>query len=327
MEEPVPKKIGRYRVDRLLGAGAMGMVYLGRDPDLDRAVAIKTIRHLSIPPEAREHFLERFRNEARAAAQLQHPNIVQVYDMGEDERVGAYLVFEYVAGSTLRQVLRSRVALGGEDLVRLAEEIAAGLEVAHERGIIHRDIKPDNLLVTPTGQSKLGDFGIARVPNAALTREGQFLGTPCYAAPETIDGGAYSIRSDLFSFAAVLYEAASGVRAFPGSDAIVVAHDILHKHPPPPSAVALAGAIPAALDEVILRGIAKDPEERWLDPREMAEAIREALERSGQIADSSIAPPARAPGRGLGFAALLLGGLVVGVGLVFAFSGASGIEA
>ena len=220
MEDGIPKQIGRYTIDRLLGSGAMGFVFLGRDPELDRAVAVKTVRDLHMDPETLKLFLERFRNEARAAARLHHPNIVQVYDVGDDADLGPYLVFEYVAGSTLKQILRSRGALDALGVVRLAEEIGDALSLAHEHGIIHRDLKPDNLLVTPDGMTKLADFGIARIPNAALTREGQFLGTPCYAAPETLKLGEYGVRSDLFSFAAVLYEACAGARAFPGDDAV-----------------------------------------------------------------------------------------------------------
>ena len=228
MDASIPKQIGRYAVDRLLGSGAMGHVFLGRDPELDRPVAIKTVRDLKMDEEAMGTFLERFRNEARAAARLHHPHIVQVYDVGEDADAGPYLVFEYVAGSTLKQALRARGPLAPEPLCRLADELAEAIELAHQHGIIHRDIKPDNVLLSPAGSAKLADFGVARVPNAALTREGQFLGTPCYAAPETLDRGEYGPKTDVFSFAAMLYELISGARAFPGSDAVAVAHKVLH---------------------------------------------------------------------------------------------------
>src|SRR5687768_5092169 len=132
----------------------MGFVYLGRDPDLDRAVAIKTVRDLGMDADTRKTFLERFRNEARAAAKLHHPSIVAVYDVGEDGEIGPYLVFEYVAGSTLKSILRSRGALDATDLLRLADQMAAGLDAAHEAGIIHRDVKPDNVLVSSEGKAK-----------------------------------------------------------------------------------------------------------------------------------------------------------------------------
>ncbi|HJK95655.1 MAG TPA: serine/threonine-protein kinase, partial [Polyangiaceae bacterium LLY-WYZ-14_1] len=231
----IPRTVGRYEIDRLLGAGAMGLVYLGRDPELDRPVAIKTVRDLELEAEAKATFLERFRNEARAAARLHHPAIVQVYDVGEDERLGPFLVFEYVPGSTLKQVIRADGPLDADRLLALAGQVAEAIDIAHAAGIIHRDIKPDNLLLTADGRTKLADFGVARVPNAALTREGQFLGTPCYAAPETLQDARYAEASDLFSFAAVLYEALTGVRAFPGDDAVAVAHKVVHESPLPPS--------------------------------------------------------------------------------------------
>lgn len=334
MDDGIPKSVGRYTVDRLLGSGAMGFVYLGRDPDLDRAVAIKTVRNLNMEADALSLFLERFRNEARAAARLQHPNIVQVYDVGESEEVGPYLVFEYVAGSTLKQNLKKTGALSPARVVRLAEEIGDALEVAHAAGVIHRDIKPDNLLITPEGHAKLADFGVARIPDAQLTREGQFLGTPCYAAPETLGEGKYGVHSDLFSFAAVLYEAASGARAFPGDDALSVAHKVLHDEPASPRSVADdAGMIPDAVEALLLAGLSKDPTLRMASAADLAAALREAYEASGLVSNEDLGrPPSRrlalpaseAPrgSRGFAFSAVLLGLLAVGVAMVFAFDAA-----
>ena len=331
MDERTPKSIGRYEVARLLGAGAMGNVYLGRDPDLDRAVAIKTVRNLEMDPEALATFLERFRNEARAAAKLHHPNIVQVYDVGEAPELGPYLVFEYVAGSTLKQILRSRGALAPAAVVRLALEVGEALAVAHAQGIIHRDLKPDNLLVTPDGQTKLADFGVARIPNAALTREGQFLGTPCYAAPETLRQGRYGIHSDLFSFAAVLYEAATGERAFPGDDAVAVAHRVIHDDPAAPRAVAeRPDDLPASVAALLMQGLAKDPATRFDGSEAFADAIRTAYVDAGLVEpgagrsgsrrfplEASSAAPGDGGRGGIAFAAVLLGALVLGVALVF----------
>ena len=331
MDEGIPKRIGRYEIDRLLGSGAMGFVYLGKDPELDRAVAIKTVRDLKIDPDALATFLERFRNEARAAARMHHPNIVQVYDVGEEPGIGPYLVFEYVAGSTLKQILKNRGPLSPAAVIRLAEEVADALSVAHEAGIIHRDIKPDNLLVTPAGQTKLADFGVARVPNAALTREGQFLGTPCYAAPETLARGQYGPTSDLFSFAAVLYEAAGGVRAFPGTDALEVANKVIHDEPAPLREVALEPQrIPKAVEAVIMRGLSKDVAARYGSAVELAEALHDAYLDSGVVSPTDLArPPSRRistqhaaahrPKGSLAFWAVLIGGLAVGVAFVFAF--------
>ena len=274
--EEMPSQIGRYRIDRLLGSGSMGNVYLGHDADLDRPVAVKTLRDLALDADMREVFLSRFQNEARAAARLQHPNIVQIFDVGDDPKVGPYLVFEYVRGHTLKQEIKKRGPLSREELLDLAQHVGDALATAHLAGVIHRDLKPENLLITENGQVKLADFGIARVPNADLTKEGQFLGTPCYSAPETLRGGEYSEQSDLFSFGAVMYEAASGERAFPGTEAVAVAHQVMSRDPMPPSEANRGAAIPFAVDAAILRAIRKSPSERYASARTFVSALKEA---------------------------------------------------
>ena len=276
--EELPQQIGRYRIDGLLGSGSMGNVYLGHDADLDRPVAVKTLRDLALDAEMREVFLSRFQNEAKAAARLQHPNIVQIFDVGDDPNVGPYLVFEYVHGHTLKQALKKRGTLSRDELLDLAQQVADALATAHIAGVIHRDLKPENLLITDNGQVKLADFGIARVPNADLTREGQFLGTPCYAAPETLRNGEYSEQSDLFSFGAVIYEAACGERAFPGNEAIAVAHKVMDVDPVPPSEANRAAAIPSSLDAAILRALRKTPAQRYASARTFVSALREAYD-------------------------------------------------
>jgi len=334
MDTGIPSKIGRYTIDRLIGSGAMGFVFLGRDPELDRPVAVKTLRDLHMAQDALATFLERFRNEARAAARLQHASIVQVYDVGEDADVGPYLVFEYVPGSTLKQIIRSRGALPPAQLVGIAEQVADAIDTAHASDIIHRDIKPDNLLVTQEGRAKLADFGIARIPNAALTREGQFLGTPCYAAPETLRQGVYGPHTDLFSFAAMLYEATSGVRAFPGDDAVAVAHKVIHDEPLAPSEVARGTSIPADVDDVLLRALSKKPQERHGSATALVRALRDAFGRAGSLdvdpvgATMGTAPrPVSARHRpeprrsgAVAFAAVLVGALAVGIAIVLAFN-------
>ena len=276
--EELPQQIGRYRIDRLLGAGSMGNVYLARDADLDRPVAVKTLRDLALDADMRKVFLGRFQNEARAAARLQHPNIVQIFDVGDDPKVGPYLVFEYVHGHTLKQALNKRGALSRDELLDLAQQVADALATAHIAGVIHRDIKPENLLITDNGQVKLADFGIARIPNADLTKEGQFLGTPCYAAPETLRSGEYSEQSDLFSFGAVIYEAACGERAFPGAEAMAVAHKVMSVDPVPPSEANRAAAIPPSLDAAILRALRKNPADRYASARTFVSALKQAYD-------------------------------------------------
>lgn len=260
----------------MLGSGAMGCVYLARDTELERDVAIKTVRN-SGTPDDQAAFLVRFRNEARAVGRLRHRSIVAVYDVGEDPEAGPYLVFEYIEGSNLKDMLRAQGPLTPGQVIALAEQVGEALDAAHREGIIHRDIKPENLLVGSDGVIRLADFGVARVPDAALTGRGQFLGTPCYGAPETLRGQEAGPLSDQFSFAAVLYEAVSGTRAFPGNDAIAVAHRVVHEDPPPPSKVAQPGAvIPKALDEVILRGLSKQPEARFDQLGSLVAALRSA---------------------------------------------------
>lgn len=274
----LPTQIGRYRIDRLLGSGSMGTVYLAHDADLDRPVAIKTLRDLALDAEMREVFLGRFQNEARAAARLHHPNIVQIFDVGDDPHVGPYLVFEYVRGHTLKQELRKRGPLSRDRLLQIARQVGDALATAHVAGVIHRDLKPENLLITQNDQVKLADFGIARVPNADLTKEGQFLGTPCYSAPETLRSGEYSEQSDLFSFGAVIYEAACGERAFPGTEAMAVAHKVMNSDPIPPSEANRAAPIPPQVDAAILRALEKNPAARYASARTFVSALREAYD-------------------------------------------------
>ncbi len=276
--EELPRQIGRYRIERLLGSGSMGTVYLGHDADLDRPVAVKTLRDLALDADMRDVFLKRFKNEARAAARLQHPNIVQIFDVGDDPKVGPYLVFEYVRGHTLKQELSKGGPLSRDNLLDLAQHVGDALATAHLAGVIHRDLKPENLLITQSGQVKLADFGIARIPNADLTKEGQFLGTPCYSAPETLRSGEYSEQSDLFSFGAVIYEAVCGERAFPGAEAMAVAHQVMNRDPVPPSEANRGAAISRTVDAAILRALRKNPSERYASARTFVSALKEAYD-------------------------------------------------
>ncbi len=279
MESPdlrLPTQIGRYKIERLLGRGAMGRVLLAHDPVLDRSVAIKLLRDdLNIPPEQHDALLHRMRQEARASARVSHPNIVALHDMGEDPELGLCLVFEYAEGQTLKErILRG--PLGPEAAAKLAREVGDALTTAHLAGVLHRDIKPENIILTPTG-AKIADFGIARVPDSTLTRDGGLLGTPAYSAPECIASGKFSPLSDQFSLAATLYEAVSGQRAFPGEDAIAVATRITTDEPP--GIAELAGLDPH-VDEVLARGLAKLPSARFEDARSFGRALAEALWQS-----------------------------------------------
>jgi serine/threonine-protein kinase len=265
--------IGRYQPVRLLGRGAMGRVLLAHDPVVGRDVAIKLLRDdLVIVPEQRDALIDRMRQEARASARVSHPNIVGLYDMGEDPELGLYLVFEYAEGVTLEQRI-SKGPLGPEAGAKIARELGDALTTAHQAGVLHRDIKPQNIILTATG-AKIADFGIARVPDSTLTRDGGLLGTPAYSAPECIAKGTFSPLSDQFSLAATLYEALSQQRAFPGEDAVSVATRITNEEPP--GIAELCGLDPH-VDAILLRGLAKPPGERFPSARELGENLAEAL--------------------------------------------------
>ncbi|MBN1606097.1 MAG: serine/threonine protein kinase [Polyangiaceae bacterium] len=272
-ERALPGRIGRYRVVRLLGQGAMGRVLLAHDSVLDRDVAVKLLRNdLGLPPEQSEALVERMRQEARASARVSHPNIVALYDMGEDAGHGLFLVFEYVEGWSLKEKL-ARGPIGLDAAVRLALELGSALATAHAAGVLHRDIKPENIILARTG-AKIADFGIARVPDSTLTRGGKLLGTPAYSAPEAVAHGTFSSASDQFSMAATLYEAISLRRAFPGEDAVTVATRITTEQPTP---VAELCSLDLHVDAVLYRALSKDPGTRFPSCDDFGRALAEAL--------------------------------------------------
>ncbi len=287
----MPGSIGRYQVSRLLGEGAMGRVYLATDPELSRQVAIKVLR-LDAAGNARDAYIARFRNEARAAARLQHSNVVTLHDTGVDPVLGPYLVYEYVSGQTLRARINDG-KLDPRAVVALARGIGAALDAMHTAGIIHRDIKPDNILIAPDGAVKVTDFGIARVSDVQLTRDGQFLGTPAYASPEAITRGVYTARGDQFSLAAVLYEALCAIRPFPGDDAVAVSYAVANDTPPPPSK--WVKELPALVDACFERALSKKANDRFLSSGEFAATLAAAFRGSAQVSAVATAPLARRP--------------------------------
>lgn len=306
----LPRTVGRYQIIRELGKGAMGRVLLAHDPVLERAVAIKHLRSdLPLVPEQRAQLLERMRQEARACARVSHPNLVALHDMGETPDLGLYLVFEYVEGPTLKERLEHG-PLGAEAVANLAREVSTGLRLLHEAGVIHRDIKPDNLILSRTG-SKLTDFGIARVPDSTLTGAGNVLGTPAYSSPEAIRNSQFSPRSDQFSLAATLYEALSGRRAFPGDDAVFVATQIANTAPHP---IAKLCGVPLAADAVLFKALSKNPQQRFDDCEQFGSALAEALVPTPRTTQPPIPvvlrdlpqPPVRRNRLGSVFSALVL---------------------
>jgi eukaryotic-like serine/threonine-protein kinase len=278
---------GRYRVLRRLGSGGMANVYLAEDEELGRQVAIKILndRHA-----ADEQFVERFRREAKNAAGLSHPNIVQIYDRGEAEGT-YYIAMEYLEGKTLKELAVVRRPLPIREAIGYARQILAALRFAHRKGIVHRDIKPHNALIDDDERVKVTDFGIARAgPASQMTEAGSIIGTAQYLSPEQARGGAIDQRSDLYSVGVVLYELLTGTVPFTGDTPVEIAMKHLSSVPEPPSA--RRPDIPRPLDQVVLRALAKDPEERYATAEEMdAELARvaEGLPVSAETADAATA--------------------------------------
>ncbi len=271
--------LGRYRIVRPLGAGAMGVVYLAQDPQIERLLAIKTVRPmegvLASTREVEERH-ERLLREARTVGRLIHPNIVTLFDAGDQEGL-LYLAFEYVEGPSLDQRLRAGEPVTTAEALRIAREAAEGLAYAHARGVVHRDVKPANLLLAADGRVKISDFGIAKVVGQAteLTMTGTVVGSPHYLSPEQVRGEELDGRSDLFSLGVVLYELLGGRRPFQGETLTTLVYQILHQEPPP---IELRPELGTKLPETLARLLAKDRDQRFADGRELAARLAE-LER------------------------------------------------
>ena len=266
-------RLGKYQVWEMLGKGAMGVVYKGFDPLIERVVALKTLR-ADLSDEHPAGQGARFQNEAKAAGRLNHPGIVAVYEFGEDQGA-AFIAMEYVEGKSLREFFVSRVQVPLIDAVSIMAQILSALAYAHQRGVIHRDIKPGNIIVMNDGRLKVADFGIARLEASDLTQVGSVMGTPSYMSPEQFLGRTADRRSDLFSAGILFYELLTGAKPFVGT-AESVAYKICNEAAPAPS---LANALlPPAFDVVVARALAKNPDERFQSAHEFREAIQEAYE-------------------------------------------------
>ncbi len=285
MEKVDIKRFGRYEVECELGRGAMGVVYKARDPQIDRTVAVKAISLWGQEPEQEKEFRLRFMNEAQAAGRLHHSGIVSVFDIGElPDNQDPYIVLEYVAGESLNRILAREKKLPLATALQLAYEIAEALDYAHMQGVVHRDIKPANILVTPDGHAKIADFGIAKLNLAHFTLPGRVLGTPAYMAPEQLCGEGCDGRSDLFSLGVILYVMVTGHSPFQGTSATTVCFKVANREPV--AASALDMNLPPAIDAVISRAMAKDPEDRYQLGSEFADDLRE-LQRSSQKTSTS----------------------------------------
>jgi serine/threonine-protein kinase len=264
------ERLGRYQILGEIGRGAMGVVYKAADPMLNRTVALKTIS-MTADPEERADYERRFYQEAKAAGGLSHPNIVTIYDIGHaDDAV--YMAMEFVEGEELRTLLAGR-RLDAAAALDIAAQVADGLAYAHSRGVIHRDIKPANIMVVRNGPAKIMDFGIARMRQSDVkTQTGFLLGSPKYMAPEQLLGKPIDHRCDLFALGVLIYEMAVGAPPFSGGDITQLMHQIVHAAPPAPTAV--NPRLPPMIDRVVARALAKDPEARYRDARELAADLR-----------------------------------------------------
>lgn len=276
---------GRYRLTSRIAAGGMGEVWQARDEILGRTVAIKLLKE-GLTDE--EGFTERFRNEARLSAGLAHGSIAQVYDYGEDGNL-AYLVMEYVPGRPLSSILHERGTISAADTANLIGQAAAALQAAHRAGLIHRDVKPANMLVTPDGVVKLTDFGIARaVGSAAMTKTGEVMGTAQYLAPEAAMGHETTALTDVYSLAVVTYEMLGGRRPFTADSAVALALAHVNEQPPP-----LPSEVPAPMRAVVHVALEKDPAARPSSAQEYGRALRQAVTDSERMGLNIWAPAPR----------------------------------
>ena len=294
---PPGSRIGRFEVSGVLGEGAMGVVYLAHDPQIERPVAIKTLRP-SASGGASGELEARFLKEAKLAGRLQHPNIVTIYEAGQDGAV-PYIAMEFVDGEPLTRFLGSRDALTIGQRVEVVRQTALALQHAHERGVLHRDVKPGNILLTRDRRVKVADFGIGKLLSATaeLTRTGQMIGSPAYMSPEQIRGARLDGRSDYFSLGVVFYELLTGVRPFPGDSITTLVYQILHTEPRDPLEV--RKDLPPAAREVFARLLAKAPEQRPKDGEEFLAEIRRIADQLGQ-AETTVALTAPFPVAGAG---------------------------
>ena len=286
------KKLGRYDLIRVLGKGAMGIVYEGRDPNLDRRVAIKTVKVENLSEKAASEYEARFRTEARSAARLQHPHIVSVYDCDRDGDIG--LPRDGVhPGRRPQAPSRQGRAYSLEQSLKMIRDLLSALDYAHPQGIVHRDIKPANLLIEPGGRVKLTDFGVARMQDSgdATRTQGNMVGTLKYMSPEQVQGQKIDSRADLFSVGIVLYQLLTDKRPFDGDNDFSIIHQIIGHTPAPPSS--FNPGLPSAIDAVVARALAKDREQRFATARDFSSALQSAIRRAE---DATIVPPANPSG-------------------------------
>ncbi len=300
MAQGTPTKLGRYEIVDEIGKGAMGVVYLAKDPLIGRLVALKTFRvGYSVKDEELQQFRSRFIREAQSAGILSHPNIVTIHDVVDSSDEGAtFIAMEYVRGTNLKELLQSEQGISVSFAIDVVSQVASALDYAHSKGVVHRDIKPANILITPDNRVKLTDFGIARMNTSNLTHEGQLLGTPNYMAPEQILGKELDHRADVFSLGVVFYEMLTRRKPFQGENLTVVTHRIVYDAFTPPEQH-VEGITPA-LKTVLHRALEKDPARRYQHAGEMADELKRIAPPSGDDTSATqdiaeLVPQAPAP--------------------------------
>ncbi len=271
-------QLGRYTIIGELGKGAMGTVYKAVDPLIDRIVAIKTI-NLSMALDEKEAFEyeSRFYQEAKAAGRLSHPNIVTIYDVGKSGEI-AYIAMEFLQGRELRDILNDGKRMPIEQVINVVAQVALGLAYAHEYGIVHRDVKPSNIMIVREGNVKITDFGIARLASAGVhTQTGMVLGSPKYMSPEQVVGQKIDHRSDIFSLGVMLYEMLTGQSPFSGENINAIMYQTLNSVPPPPTS--LSSNIPEMLNFIVAKALAKKLEHRYQNAKEFASDLYACRDR------------------------------------------------
>ena len=269
----LPEKLGRYEIRRELGTGAMAVVYEGWDPAIQRRVAIKTIRRDQLASAEADEVIARFEREAQAAGRLSHPNIVSIYEIGEDAGV-AFIAMEFIAGRELKDYFDKNERFSLPEIAWIMTQLLDALDHAHHNGVVHRDIKPANVILLADGTVKVADFGIARIDSSNLTQAGIILGTPAYMSPEQFMGQTLDGRSDLFSAGVILYQFLTSEKPFAAAQTSTIMHKVLKEDPPPPSEINVQ--VPRQFDALMRKALAKRPDERFQSAREFADEVRAA---------------------------------------------------
>ncbi|WP_439815161.1 protein kinase domain-containing protein [Zavarzinia sp. CC-PAN008] len=284
MAQVEPKRLGKYDIVSVLGRGAMGVVYKGYDPGIERHVALKTVRADAIDDEdAKTLALQGLKRDARAAGKLQHPNIVGVYDYGEEEGI-AFIAIEFIQGRSVKDFLDEKRTFTVAEIVTIMDELLTALEYSHQRGVVHRDIKPANVMITDEKRVKICDFGIAKVESSTATQTGMIMGTAAYMPPEQFMALAVDARSDIHAAGVMLYQLLAGKKPFEGTTEQIM-YKVLNVVPDPPSSVNPRS--PHSLDPVVAKAMAKKPEDRF----QSAEEFRAALRLAADSADVEATVP------------------------------------